>query len=286
MARTALIIEDEQDMGSLLTETLRRWGFNATLFLQGSPAVGWVRHHQPDLVLLDLMLPDVDGYEICRELKLDRATNLVPIVMVTARTGREDRVRGLEVGANHYLTKPFTEAQLHRAVNEVLTWREELQRRGAQGEIHFQLRSDALYLEELNALLASLFFFTPLSQGQIRQLISVVRELGANAIEWGHQRQVDRPLTVTYHIDQEKVSIIIRDTGPGFNPRELPHAARAGDPLGHLLVRETLGLREGGFGILMARAMVDELHYNDKGNEVRLVKFFAPADGSVRTGSV
>lgn len=284
MARTALIIEDEQDMGSLLLEAMRLWGFEATLLLQGSPAVGWVRQHQPDLVLLDLMLPDMDGYDICHELKLDRATNLIPIVMVTARTGHEDRVRGLEVGANHYLTKPFTEAQLHSAVNAVLTWREELKRRGAQGEIHFQLRSDIQHLEELNALLASLFFFTPLSQGQVRQLISVVRELGVNAIEWGHQRQVERPVTVMYHIDQEKVSIVIRDTGPGFNPRELPHAARSDDPLAHLQVREQLGLREGGFGILMARAMVDELQYNDKGNEVRLVKYFAPPDGAVGIG--
>src|SRR5262249_25499557 len=159
-------------------EALRRWGFEPTLLLEGAPAVAWARQHQPELILLDLMLPDVDGYDICRELKLDRATNLIPIVMVTARTGHEDRVRGLEVGANHYLTKPFSEAQLHRAVNEVLTWREELKRRGAQGEVHFQLRSDVQHLEELNGLLASLFFFTPLSPAQVKQLINVVRELG------------------------------------------------------------------------------------------------------------
>jgi anti-sigma regulatory factor (Ser/Thr protein kinase) len=226
------------------------------------------------------MLPDVDGYDICRELKLDRTTNLIPIVMVTARTAHEDKVRGLEVGANYYLGKPFTEKQLQRAVAEVLNWREELTRRGAEGEVHFQLRSDVQYLEELNQLLASLFFFTPLSQAQVKQLISVVREMGANAIEWGHQRQVERPVTVTYRIDKEKVAIVIRDTGPGFNPRELPHAARHDDPVGHLPIREALGLREGGFGILMARAMVDRLEYNDKGNEVRLVKYFRAAERS------
>ncbi len=136
------------------------------------------------------------------------------------------------------------------------------------------------HLEELNALLASLFLFTPFSPAQVKQLISVVRELGANAIEWGHRKQVDLPLTVTYHIDAEKVRIVIRDSGPGFNPRELPHAANGDDPLAHLAVREALGLREGGFGILMARALVDALEYNDKGNEVGLVKYFAaPAAG-------
>jgi CheY-like chemotaxis protein/anti-sigma regulatory factor (Ser/Thr protein kinase) len=276
MGRTALIVEDEQDTGSLLADSLRRGGFEATLLLEGAPAVAWARQHQPELILLDLMLPDVDGYEICQRLKLDRTTNLIPIVMVTARTGHDDRVRGLEVGANQYLTKPFNEAQLHRAVHEALCWREELTRRGAQGEVHFRLPSDVRYLEELNGLLASLFLFTPLSPVQIRQLMSVVRELGVNAIEWGHRRQADRPVTVTYHIDRAKVSIVIRDSGPGFNPHALPHAASPDDPLAHLPVREALGLREGGFGILMARTMVDELQYNETGNEVRLVKYFPP----------
>jgi CheY-like chemotaxis protein/anti-sigma regulatory factor (Ser/Thr protein kinase) len=274
MGRTALIVEDERDMGLLLVDFLRRWGYEPTLLSQGTPAVAWAGEHQPELILLDLMLPDVDGYDVCRELKLQRSTNLIPIVMVTARSGYEDRVRGLEVGANFYLTKPFTEAQLLRAITEVQDWRDELKRRGAEGEIHFQLRSHIHHLEELNGLLASLFFFTPLGQPQVKQLISVVRELGANAIEWGHQKQVDLPLTVSYHIDSEKVRIVIRDRGPGFNPRDLPHAANGEDPLAHLAVRETLGLREGGFGILMARAMVDELQYNDKGNEVCLVKYF------------
>jgi CheY-like chemotaxis protein/anti-sigma regulatory factor (Ser/Thr protein kinase) len=277
MLRKALIVEDEEDMGSLLVETLRRWGFDATLFLRGGNAVAWTRQHRPELILLDLMLPDVDGYEICHQLKLDRTTNLIPIVMVTARGSHEDKVRGLEVGANFYLTKPFTETQLQRAVTEVQGWREGLKQRGTHGEVHFQLLSDVQYLEELNQLLASLFLFTPLSPQQVKQLITVVRELGVNAIEWGHRRQVDLPVTVTYHIDGEKVSILIRDTGPGFNPREVAHAAREDDPIGHLGIREALGLREGGYGILMARAMVDELQYNEKGNEVRLVKFFAPA---------
>jgi CheY-like chemotaxis protein/anti-sigma regulatory factor (Ser/Thr protein kinase) len=281
MPRKALIIEDEEDMGLLLMEALRRWGFEPTLMLQGTPAVDWTRQHQPELILLDLMLPDLDGYDICRDLKLDRTTNLIPIVMVTARTGHEDRVRGLEVGANCYLTKPFTERQLQRAIADSLAWRQGLIQRGAQGEIHFQMRSDVRYLEELNQLLASLFFFTPLSQAQVRQFITVVREMGINAIEWGHQRQVERPVTVTYRIDPEKVAIVIQDTGPGFNPNELAHAATQDDPIAHLPIREALGLREGGFGILMARAMVDELQYNDKGNEVRLVKFFPGA----RSGS-
>jgi anti-sigma regulatory factor (Ser/Thr protein kinase) len=183
-------------------------------------------------------------------------------------------MQGLMVGANSYLTKPFTPDNLNKAIWEAFDWRKELERHGAEGEVHFHLRSDTRFLEELNHLLAALFLFTGLSETQVKQLIIAVRELGTNAIEWGHLKEVDRLVTVIYRIDPEKVTIVIRDTGDGFDPENLPHAATADDPISHMMVRDTLGLREGGFGILIARGLVDEMEYNNVGNEVRLVKFF------------
>jgi DNA-binding response OmpR family regulator len=282
MARKALIVEDERDTGELLVEILRRRGFDATLLMEGKPVIPWTYQHQPELILLDLMLPDIDGYTICEDLKLDRTTNMIPVVMVTARDQPQDKVHGLQVGANFYLTKPFTVEQLDHAINHAFSWRDSLELSGTEGEIHFQLQSDSRYLEELNQLLASLFLFSGLSQAQVRQMTTAIREIGTNAIEWGHQKQIDRIVTVTYRIDPEKITINIRDTGPGFDPTNVPHAARAEDPVNHMMVREMLGLREGGFGILMARGLVDDLQYNEAGNEVRLVKYFAgkPANGA------
>jgi anti-sigma regulatory factor (Ser/Thr protein kinase) len=202
--------------------------------------------------------------------------------MVTARDTPKDKVHGLQVGANHYLTKPFTVEQLTQAIERALAWRHDLEHSGTEGEIHFQLQSDTEYLEELNHLLGSLFLFSGVSEGQVRQLISAVRELGRNAIEWGHKKQLDLIVTVTYRIDPEKVTIVIKDTGPGFDRGKLHHAAKADDPVSHMMVRETLGLREGGFGILMAEGLVDDLQYNEAGNEVRLIKYYsgksAPTD--------
>jgi len=278
MSAGALIVEDDPDMGLLLVHLVGELGFPATVLQNGKPAVAWAQEHRPRLILLDVMLPDVDGVEICRELKLDRATNLIPIVMVTALAQHEDRIRGLEVGANYYLTKPFTTPQLHAAVGQVLAWRQELERHGTGGEITFRLRSDTHYLEELNHLLASLLLHTSLSEHQARHLMLAVRELGSNAIEWGHQNRSERIVSVTYRIEAARIVIIIRDTGPGFDRKNLPHAARRDDPLSHLEVRESLGLRDGGLGILMAEGLVDELCYNESGNEVRLVKHFAAAE--------
>jgi CheY-like chemotaxis protein/anti-sigma regulatory factor (Ser/Thr protein kinase) len=277
MPLRVLIVEDDPDTANLLAEVLRSdHRFETTHFSHGQGVVAWTRENQPDLILLDLMLPDLDGYEICHELKLDRKTNLIPVIMITAHSQPADRERGLAVGANHYLTKPFSLEQLRHAISQVLTWRDERQRRGTEGEIHFHLLSDSRYLEDLNQLLSSLFLYTPLSETQIKQLCIAVREMGTNAIEWGHRKQIDRVVTVTYQIDNEKVTIQVRDEGPGFNPKDLPHAAHSDDPLAHLQVRETLGLREGGFGILMSHGLVDRLQYNARGNEVSLVKYFSP----------
>jgi two-component system OmpR family response regulator len=276
MTRKALVVEDEKDTGYLLAEHLRHWGFDPTVVQEGQKAVPWVRHNKPDLILLDLLLPDIDGFAVCETLKLDRETNLIPVIMVTALSADEDKVHGLQVGANRYLTKPFTADELNHAIQDVFTWQEDLRKNGAEGEIRFQLQSDMRYLDELNHLLASLFLFSGLSEPQVKQLTTAIRELGTNAIEWGHKKQLDRILTIDYRIDNEKIHITIRDTGPGFDPNNLPHAANPDDPVAHMMVRETLGLREGGFGILLARGLVDDLQYNETGNEVRLTKYFPP----------
>jgi CheY-like chemotaxis protein len=278
MSRKALIVEDEQELGLILGEHLRHWGFEPTHLLEGKHVVDWARKHKPDVVLLDLMLPDIDGYAICETLKLDRETNLIPVIMTTALADQEDKVHGLQVGANTYLTKPFTADTLNHAIRKAFDWLDDLKRNGTAGEIRFHLQSDTHYLEELNHLLGSLFLFSGLSQQQVKQLTTAVRELGTNAIEWGHKKESDRIVTVEYRIDPEKITIDIKDTGPGFNPTNLPHAANPDDPVGHMMVREALGIREGGFGIMMSRGLVDHMSYNERGNEVRLIKYFSPRD--------
>src|SRR4051812_32930074 len=107
MAGRILVVEDDESLAELEAILLRRAGFEPTVMNTGSGAAAWVKEHRPLLVLLDLMLPDTTGYEVCRALKLDRETNLTPIVIATARAMREDMLHGLEVGAYYYLTKPF-----------------------------------------------------------------------------------------------------------------------------------------------------------------------------------
>lgn len=274
MSRHVLIVEDEPDTSTILAGLVRARGFEPIQVDHGADVLPVVEAHQPALILLDLMLPDTDGFTICERLKLDRETNLIPVLMVTALNDMSNHLRGIRVGANGYVTKPFTTQQLYGAMDEALAWHKEHLERGTKGEIQFDIRSEHAHLQEMNNLLADLFAHTPLNERQIKDLRQAVMEMGTNAIEWGHRKNADLPLKITYRIDPTRILLVIKDQGPGFNPGNIPHAASEENPIGHLEVRQELGIREGGFGIMLAKGLVDNFWYNEKGNEVTLVKQF------------
>ncbi len=286
MPRTVLIVDDERDTNDILARMVQSRGFESIQVFEGALAVDAVRTHDPDLVLLDLMMPVVDGFAICEQLKRDRETNLVPIIMATALNDPSYRTQGVRVGANGYLAKPFTADQLFRAIDQAFAWRREHATRGTEGEIYFDVRSEQSYLQQANDMLSDLYAHTPLTDRQVKDLKQAVMEMGGNAIEWGNKKNADLPLRITYRIDHDSISLIIRDQGPGFNPGQIPHAANEDDPIAHLDLRNDLGIREGGFGIMLARGLVDEFRYNETGNEVTLVKRFvtsSPKDGEMPT---
>jgi DNA-binding response OmpR family regulator len=274
MPRTVLIVDDERDTNDILASLVQARGFEPIQVFSGAQALATIRERRPDLILLDLMLPDSDGFELCDQLKRSRETNLIPIVMVTALQDAHHRAAGVRVGANGYLIKPFAPGQLYEAMETALAWHEEHNKRGTTGEINFDIRSELTYLSQASDLLADLFAHTPLTSRHIKDLKQAVMEMGGNAIEWGHRKNAELVLRITYRIDPTSVTLIITDQGPGFNPGNIPHAASDEDPIGHLEIRNELGLREGGFGIMLARGLVDEFHYNELGNEVTLIKHF------------
>ncbi len=113
-------MDDERDLVSLLDFNLRQAGFETILSNTGEQALAQVRRRIPDLVLLDLMLPDVTGTEVCRQIKGDPRTRHVPVLMLTAKGEELDRVVGFEVGADDYVVKPFSVRELVLRVKAVL----------------------------------------------------------------------------------------------------------------------------------------------------------------------
>ena len=118
-ARKILIVEDERDILDLVTHYLEKEGFRVRSATDGPAGLSAARQERPDLIVLDLMLPGMDGLEVCRKLRAD-STNLVPIIILTAKAEETDRVVGLELGADDYLTKPFSPKELVARVKALL----------------------------------------------------------------------------------------------------------------------------------------------------------------------
>ncbi len=140
MTEKILVVEDEDAIREMLSMTLTRAGFETMGVGSVSQARGVVMDKRPNLILLDWMLPDTSGIEYARSLKKDAMTREIPIIMVTARGDESDRIKGLEVGADDYITKPFSPKELVARIKTVL-------RRGAPPDDNQIIQADGLRVD-------------------------------------------------------------------------------------------------------------------------------------------
>jgi two-component system alkaline phosphatase synthesis response regulator PhoP len=105
--RKVLIVDDEVDLVETIRFPLEKEGFTVLVSYNGEDALNKARKEKPDLIILDIMLPKLDGYKVCRLLKFDERYKHIPILMLTAKTQERDKIIGIETGADEYITKPF-----------------------------------------------------------------------------------------------------------------------------------------------------------------------------------
>ena len=120
-AKSILIVEDEDNIALALDHLMRREGYSLSRVASGADAIPAITRDRPDLVLLDVMLPEVSGYEICQSVRLDPALNDVKILMMTARGNEMERRKGLALGADGFISKPFDVADLMAEVRRLLS---------------------------------------------------------------------------------------------------------------------------------------------------------------------
>ncbi|HYA11877.1 MAG TPA: response regulator [Thermodesulfovibrionales bacterium] len=116
-----LLVDDEVDLVETIRFSLENEGFTVLVSYDGEDALNQARKENPDLILLDLMLPKLDGYKVCRLLKFDERYKHIPILMLTAKTQEKDKLLGKETGANEYITKPFDMDKLLGKVKSYLS---------------------------------------------------------------------------------------------------------------------------------------------------------------------
>ncbi|MCC5849532.1 MAG: response regulator [Verrucomicrobia bacterium] len=117
---TICIVEDEEDIREILEIQLKREGYDTFSAETGEKGLRLIREHKPRLVLLDLMLPGMDGFDVCRAMRSEKSTRAIPVIMLTARGEEADVITGLEIGADDYITKPFSPRIVMSRIKSVL----------------------------------------------------------------------------------------------------------------------------------------------------------------------
>jgi len=229
-----------------------------------------------DLVLTDLNMPGLDGMTLLERIREVRPDT--PVVVMTVANTPENVVHAIRERAFSYFSKPFTVSAVTEMVERALSGS------GAEDDIQvLSARPDWLGLRlrcKMETAGRIVQFIRELGMdlpaGEQEHVTTAFREILLNAIEHGGGGNPDKRVFITYVRTKRAALYYVRDPGKGFSFDHLEHAAVSNpedSPVEHVELREKLGMRPGGFGILMTRELVDELIYNEHGNEVLLIKY-------------
>jgi DNA-binding response OmpR family regulator len=270
-----LIVDDDPDIHQLLAAALRDENYMIEDRYDGLEALSLLETQPCDLVITDVHMPGLNGLELLRRIHKIRPGTKV--LVMTAESTPATVISSLRDQASGYFSKPFSLDAVAETVARAL------RAPAPQGDIEvlsavphwiaLQLRCQLEIADRLVPFLRELA--TDLSAEEREDVGTAFRELLLNAIEHGGGSDPNKTVRVDYVRTAKSVMYKILDPGEGFSLNRLPHAAVSNQPEApyqHCAVRDRLGLRPGGFGILLTRHLADELIYNEKGNEVLLIK--------------
>jgi two-component system alkaline phosphatase synthesis response regulator PhoP len=211
-----VIIEDEKDIVELIRYNFRKAGFEVEGFTRGREGLEYLRRNPPDLLLLDILLPDQDGFEICKRVRADPRLKPIPVIFLTAKGEEMDRVLGLEIGADDYVVKPFSPRELVARVKAVLRRQERLAEKREVvevGGVRLDMRTQEVTVHgrpvELSALEFKLLYFLASHPRHVFNRDSLLDEV------WGRDRFVT-PRTVDVHIRRLREKIEALPNQPQF----------------------------------------------------------------------
>jgi CheY-like chemotaxis protein len=209
--RTALIVEDEPQANKLLSMLVQLHGYATESAFNGAEALEKVRNHVPDVVFLDLMLPDLDGYEVCRALKSSGTTSQVPIVIVTARVAAENRIESFHAGADDYVPKPYTPDQIFEALDQSNARGRESAGPLIEGEVVLDDRDDGETLRSLARLRGFLLSRSRLDPQAIDSISAAIKAIWLSVDGWARRSGLDRVASLAYSVSPENLVLTVYD---------------------------------------------------------------------------
>jgi CheY-like chemotaxis protein len=269
-----LVVDDDRTTRHLTRTTLAKAGYGVRVAQDGAEALTRMRGKKFDLVLLDVWMPRMDGLAVLDRMK--KLKTRPRVIVMTSDDAPQTVLKAIRRQAYQYVHKPVEPAALVSLVRDALKSAPEppievVSARPDWVELVVPCTREAA--DRLHAVMAQLE--TGLPEAVRESVGYAFRELLMNAVEWGGKLDPKRTVKISYLRARRMLLYRIADPGPGFSMEGLNHAAisHPDNPIEHMEVRESKGLRPGGFGILMVKAKVDELIYNEAQNEVVFIKY-------------
>ena len=276
-ARHVLVVDDDRALRHAITALLQGAGYHTDQAADGPEALDKLRQQPVDLMLLDIGLPGMSGLDVLARAR--EAQSPPRVVMMTADDTPEALLRSFRGQAHWFVRKPFPPIRIVDVVNDVL-------RASAVAALPIEVISASpewlelvapCSLEVAERVQDFVMQLGAKLPDEVRESVAqAFRELLSNAVEWGGRLDPARTVRISCLRSRRMLLYRIADPGEGFDIDRLAHAAICNpdeDPLGHDRVRQEMGLRPGGLGLVMTRALVDEVIYNEKRNEVILIKY-------------
>jgi len=271
-----LIVDDDPSIHELVQAMLAgtRWESDTTS--SGDEALARLDSNSYDVVLADILMPGMDGLALLGQLR-SRHPDL-PVVMMTVKNTADHVLGSLRREAAAYVSKPFSRdallATLQNALSATVSNDDIKILSDKPNWISLQIRCQLATADRLTQFVRELP--SDLDPEQREQIATAFRELLMNAVEHGGHLDPEKTVDLSYIRTARTIVYYIRDPGEGFSMDTLAHAAIANspdEPFRHAELRQKMGIRPGGFGLLMTKSFADELIYSAKGNEVILIKY-------------
>jgi len=276
--KTALVVASGGDVDELLTNVLATEGWNIQSVVDNEDALLLARKKPFDLIITGRKTCGPEDFELLRKIR--SASPHIRLIILTDEWTPGDIITAMREGAFSYFVAPFEASALAEMVRAAMAepyWDDGIEILSATPNwVRLTARCDLLTADRLAQFLHGV---GDILQADKDRVITAFREILVNAMEHGAHFNPSQHVEISFIRSRRAIACRVKDPGQGFSLEELHHAAKGNSPedlFSHMAVREEKGLRPGGFGMLLAKKLVDELIYNEKGNEVVLVKYLDP----------
>jgi len=273
-----LVADDDRTTRFAISSMLKKAGYAVTSVKDGAEALLKIQQISFDLAFLDIRMPKLTGLEVLARVRLGTAHP--KMVIMTSDGTPESVLSAVREQAYEYLSKPFPPREAVEVAQRALQQNASPPIEVVSAKPHWVELLSPCTREAADRIESFLMKLdTDLPNEQRNTIGLAFRELLLNAVEWGGRLDPNRKVRIAYVRSSRILLYRIADPGAGFNFKELAHAAvgqPAEEPFAHVSIRDQLGIRPGGFGIAMVRAIADELLYNEAQNEVLFIKYLNP----------